>query len=286
LQVYVSGEGGRVERLWDGRSLAGGWEKIGAMRKEIPRLVADAEKLLQAGRLEPGFYDVVTDNDWSGMLAHEAFGHGTETDMYVKERAAGLHWMGKQVASEITTLYDDPSYQGQSGTFFFDHEGALAAPSRILEKGVLKRGMTDLYSAAHLGYERSANGRRESWQRKAYARMTNTFFAEGKSSPSEIIAAVEQGVYLRYTSNGMEDPHGWGIQCEGLWAEKISHGKLTGEVFSPVIMTGKVPDILQSIRMVGNDLAITGLGYCGKGHKEIVKNTMGGPHLLFRARLA
>ncbi|HXC63113.1 MAG TPA: TldD/PmbA family protein, partial [bacterium] len=87
-------------------------------------------------------------------------------------------------------------------------------------------------------------------------------------------------------SNGMEDPQGWGIQCEGLWAQRIRKGKLTDEIHSPVIMTGFVPDILQSISMVGDDLEISGLGYCGKGHKEIVKNTMGGPHLKFRARLA
>jgi TldD protein len=133
---------------------------------------------------------------------------------------------------------------------------------------------------------RSANGRRESWERKAYARMTNTYFAPGKSKPEELIASVEDGVYLRYPSNGMEDPQGWGIQCEGLWAQKIKKGKLTDEICSPVIMTGFVPDILQSISMVGNDLLISGSGYCGKGHKEWVKNTTGGPHLKFKARLA
>ena len=42
----------------------------------------------------------------------------------------------------------------------------------------------------------------------------------------------------------MEDPKGWGIQLEALYAEKIKDGKLTGEVFSPVVVTGYVPDIL------------------------------------------
>jgi TldD protein len=58
------------------------------------------------------------------------------------------------------------------------------------------------------------------------------------------------------------------------------------EIYTPVIMTGFVPDILKSISMVGNDLVISGSGYCGKGHKEWVKNTTGGPHLKFKARLA
>lgn len=285
MQVLVS-DGSRTQMLWDGNCWGGGFENLGFCAPRIPGLVADAERLLTAKRLEPGFSTVVTDPEWSGMLAHEAFGHGTETDMYLKDRAMGRAYMGKRVASDITNLDDDPTFLGQAATFFFDHEGAPARRNAIIEGGILSHGMTDYYSAHWLGYERSANGRRESWERKAYARMTNTFFRPGKSKPAEIIASVDDGYYLRYPSNGMEDPQGWGIQCEGLWAERIKKGKLTGEVCSPVILTGFVPDILQSISMVGDDLAITGLGYCGKGHKEIVKVTMGGPHLKFTARLA
>ena len=69
-----------------------------------------------------------------------------------------------------------------------------------------------------------------------------------------------------------------GIQLEALYAERIKDGKLTGEVYSPVIVTGYVPDILNSISMVSNQLEINGLGMCGKGHKEWVKVTDGGPH--------
>ncbi|HTB21407.1 MAG TPA: TldD/PmbA family protein [bacterium] len=285
MQVVVS-DGSGTQMLWDGICRGGGYENLGWCAPRARALVADAERLLGAGRLEPGFTTVVTDSEWSGMLAHEAFGHGTETDMYLKDRAKGREYMGKTVASPITNLDDDPTYPGQAATFYFDHEGALARRSAIIEAGILARGMTDSYSAHWLNYERSANGRRESWERKAYARMTNTFFRPGKSSPKEILASVEDGYYLRYPSNGMEDPQGWGIQCEGLWAERIKDGRSTGEIFSPVILTGFVPDILQSISMVGDDLEISGMGYCGKGHKEIVKNTMGGPHLKFRARLA
>lgn len=285
MQVLVAKDG-RTQMLWDGISRGGGYEHLGWCAPRAAALVADAERLLTARRLDPGFATVVSDPAWSGMLAHEAFGHGTETDMYLKDRAKGREYMGKQVASGITNLDDDPTLPGQAATFYFDHEGALARRNPIIESGILAHGMTDRYSAHWLGYERSANGRRESWERKAYARMTNTFFRPGSSKPADILASVQEGWYLRYPSNGMEDPQGWGIQCEGLWAERIKDGRLTGEVRSPVILTGFVPDILKSISMVGDDLEISGLGYCGKGHKEIVKNTMGGPHLKFTARLA
>ncbi len=285
MQVVVS-DGKSTQSLFDGVSRGAGFETLGHCVPLAAQMVADTERLLTAPRLEPGFYDIVTHPDWSGILAHEAFGHGTETDMYLKDRAKGKEYMGKRVGSELVNLMDDPTLPGHSGTFFFDDEGALASPTQILKDGVLVSGMTDYNSASVLGYTRTANGRRESWERKAYARMTNTFFAPGTSKPSDVIGGVENGIYLRYASNGMEDPQGWGIQCEGLWGEEIKKGKLTGKIYSPVIMTGFVPDILASISAVGDDFEISGTGYCGKGHKEWVKNTTGGPHLRLRARLA
>jgi TldD protein len=127
--------------------------------------------------------------------------------------------------------------------------------------------------------KRTANGRRESYERKAYARMTNTYFGAGKDKYEDMLASIDSGFLLTHPSNGMEDPKGWGIQLEGYLAEEIKGGKLTGNVFTPVIVTGYLPDMLDSISMVGDESTIFGLGYCGKGHKEWVKVTDGGPYL-------
>ncbi len=285
LVVFVSKDGMTVD-IHNGVSKNAGLEAMELTTQSLKSMVEDAKRLLTAPRLEPGTYDVVTDPEWSGIIAHECFGHGMETDLYVRQRALSQKYLGKPVAAPIVNMFDDPSLIGEAGGFFFDDEGQPAAPTHIIRDGVLQRGLTDLPSAHKLGFERSANGRRESFARKAYARMTNTFFESGKSTKDEIIGSVEDGLYLRHATNGMEDPQAWGIQVEGLWAEKIRNGKLTGEVFSPVIMTGFVPDLLKSISMVGNDRWISGLGMCGKGHKEWVKNTTGGPHLRMKARLA
>ena len=285
LVVFVS-DGNQMGEVHGGLSKNGGLEKAVIPDADIARMAADAAVLAKAERLEPGLYDVVTDPEWSGIIAHECFGHGMETDLYVRQRALSQSYIGKPVASPIVNMFDDPSLIEEAGGFFFDDEGQPSARTHIIKEGILQRGLTDMASAHALKLARSANGRRESFARKAYARMTNTFFDNGGHSPQEIISSVENGLYLRHATNGMEDPQAWGIQVEGLWAEEIKKGKLTGKVFSPVIMTGFVPDLLKSISMVGNDRWISGLGMCGKGHKEWVKNTTGGPHLRMRARLA
>ena len=163
--------------------------------------------------------------------------------------------------------------------------GSMAAkPTRIVSKGVFERGLTDLYSATALGIERSPNGRRQDLTRKVYPRMTNTFFGSGETPVEDLIGQVEDGIYIAKISSGMEDPKGWGIQVTGHYGFEIKGGEITEKMYSPIGMTGYVPEVLSSISAVGNDFGLSG-GYCGKGTKELVPVTDGGPHLLLKARL-
>jgi TldD protein len=174
---------------------------------------------------------------------------------------------------------------GASGSFFFDDEGQLATPTAIIRDGIFLQGIGDRYSAERLGLPRTANGRRESFASKAYARMTNTYFGTGQTPFETMLAGVERGVYLRRGHSGMEDPQGWGMQLIIHYGEEIRDGKLTGRLFSPIGVTGYVPDVLQSITLVGDIAHINNSGMCGKGHKEWIPVSDGGPHLRLRARL-
>jgi len=283
VALFVS-DGQKVQRDWLSRDGTGGLEIAQASDEELHALAEEAVALLRAGRIEPGFYDLVFDPSVSGVMAHEAFGHGVETDMFVKGRAKAAEYLGKRVGSPLVNLLDDPTVPGAYGSYRFDDEGQIAAPTTILREGVFVQGLTDLFSALKLGIPRTANGRRQGYDRKAYARMSNTFFAPGTTPVDELIGSVERGVYLRKTSSGMEDPKGWGVQVEAHIGEEIVNGRRTGRLFSPVGITGYVPDILASVSAVGNDLALDG-GTCGKGWKEWVPVASGGPHLRLKARL-
>ena len=80
-------------------------------------------------------------------------------------------------------------------------------------------------------------------------------------------------------------PKHWGIQCILDRGYEIIDGKLTGKVVSPLVMTGYVPDLLGSVSMVSTDRESFGSGACGKGHKEWVKVSDGGPYLKAKVRL-
>ena len=284
LVVIVAGEAGEVRYDYRSKSGTAGWEALEWSDEDIQQTINGALALLSAERIEPGEYRIITTPGVSGTICHESFGHGVETDMFLKERARAAHFIDKIVGSPLVNIVDDPSQPGSYGSYFFDDEGRMAVPTQIVENGIFRRGITDRYSATALEIPRSANGRRQDFSRKIYARMSNTFFGAGTSTLEEMIAQVDHGIFLDKWSSGMEDPQGWGIQVTCHYGHEIKDGKITERMFAPIGITGYVPDVLQSITAVSNEVKMDG-GNCGKGHKELVPVASGGPHLLLTARL-
>lgn len=263
-----------------------GVESLNELRPKVKAIVDNAINMLGAERIKPGVYDVICDPMVSGLIAHEAFGHGVEMDMFVKNRAKGAEFIGKSVASEITQMHDGAKSAKEVASYLFDDEGTLGTDTVVIENGILKSGISDLLSATKLGTNPTGNGRRETFERKAYARMTNTFFAPGKDNIEDMIASIDYGFLLESYNSGMEDPKNWGIQCMITRGKEIKDGKLTGKVYAPVLLTGYVPDVLKSITMVSDgNVGLSGSGHCGKGYKEWAKTSLGGTFIKLRGRL-
>ncbi len=262
-----------------------GIELLDEMPDKIQETVDMAIKLLDAKPVNPGEYEVVCSPDVSGIIAHEAFGHGVEMDMFVKNRAKAVEYINKPVASKLVNMHDGASSASHVSSYLFDDEGVIGTDTTIIENGILKRGISDTLSALRLGTKPTGNGKRFSFERKAYTRMTNTFFSDGSDKLQDMISSIKKGYLLESPSSGMEDPKNWGIQCLISYGKEIIDGKLTGNIVSPVVLTGYVPDLLKSISMVSGDGELEGTGACGKGYKEWVKVSSGGPYIKAKVRI-
>ena len=285
MMAAVYRENDKVVQVHEGSAFA----QIRPVVDELPtlmdKLLHKAHMLTMAKPIEPGVYDVITDPSITGLIAHEAFGHGVEMDQFVKDRALAKEYVGKYVASPICNMRDGAASILSAASYFFDDDGVLAGDTQIIKDGILITGISDRASAAQLGTMPTGNGRRESSRRKAYARMTNTFFEPGKDKLEDMIASIDHGYMLFETDNGMEDPKNWAIQCVAQYGIEIRDGKLTDNYVSPVVMSGYVPDLLGSISMVSEDLKVVGAGMCGKGYKEWVRVSDGGPALKVKVKL-
>ena len=285
IMVAIYKENDKVVQSYESAN----YHRIADVLAELPtkadKMLHTAHCLTLAKPIEPGVYDVITDPSITGLIAHEAFGHGVEMDMFVKDRALAKEYVGKYVASPICNMRDGAASVLSAASYFFDDDGVLACDTQIIKDGILVTGISDLASATQLGTVPTGNGRRETSRRKAYARMTNTFFEKGKDKLEDMIASIDHGYMLFETDNGMEDPKNWAIQCVAQYGIEIKDGKLTDNYVSPVVMSGYVPDLLKSISMVSDDFVITGSGSCGKGYKEWVRVSDGGPALKVKVKL-
>ena len=283
--VAIASKNGQNKFGYDSLSGLGGPEFFDGLDEKAESAVKSALLMLDADRIVPGEYEIITSPDVTGLIAHEAFGHGVEMDMFVKGRALGADYIGKRVGSDLVTMHEGALCADNVTSFAFDDEGVPAGDVIEIDHGILKTGICDALSAKRLGTVPTGNGKRENYAHKVYTRMTNTLFDTGTDSLEDMIASVKHGYLLEGVQSGMEDPKHWGIQCIIQMGREIIDGKLTGKIVSPVIMTGYVPDLLGSISMAGTERKVFGSGGCGKGWKEWAKVTDGGPYLKTVGRL-
>lgn len=285
MQYFMAKKGEEIKSYYNSYSNLGGAEVLKAMEEDIPTAVKKTLELLDCKPMVPGTYDCICTPEVTGMIVHEAFGHGVEMDMFVKKRALAEQYVGEYVASPLVNMHDGATAADQTATYFFDDDGVLAQDTLVIEKGILKQGISDSMAALRLGTNPTGNSRRENYKRKAYTRMTNTFFEAGEDKLEDMIKSISYGFMLENATSGMEDPKNWGIQCMVNIAREIKDGEFTGNIFSPIVLTGYVPDLLKSISMVSDEVKLGGGGFCGKGYKEWVKVSDGGPYIKAKIRL-
>lgn len=285
MLVVVTRDKDNIKSNYHAEGEASSLKALNGLKKASPEVLDIAVRLLDAKPIKPGKYTIITDPSISGLIAHEAFGHGVEMDMFVKNRAKAKNYVGKYVASPLIDMYDGAAGVLSAASYFFDDDGVEAHKTQIIKKGILQTGISDSLSALTLGTVPTGNGRRESYKRKVYTRMTNTYFGKGKDKLEDMIKSVKHGYFLFQTNNGMEDPKNWQIQCTASYGLEIKDGKLTGKIVTPVVISGYVVDLLSSISMVSDKVKVIGSGMCGKGHKEWVYVSDGGPYLKAEAKL-
>ena len=284
LAVIVR-EGEVIKTNYESEGEADSLTALNKFEQHADNVLDVAIKLLKAKPIKPGKYTIITDPSISGLIAHEAFGHGVEMDMFVKNRAKARDFVGKYVASPLVNMFDGAASCISAASYFFDDDGVEAHNTQIIKDGILQTGISDSLSAMQLGSEPTGNGRRQDYSRKVYTRMTNTWFDKGKDTFEDMVRSVKHGYYLCQTNNGMEDPKNWQIQCTASYGFEIKDGKFTGKMVAPVVISGYVIDLLNSISMVSDKVEVLGSGMCGKGHKEWVFVSDGGPYLKAEAKL-
>jgi TldD protein len=205
----------------------------------------------------------------SGILLHEAIGHGMEADFNRKDISIYADKLGKRIAPEQVTIIDDATLPHARGSLNVDDEAEDTERTVLVRDGILESYLHDRISARHYGVRPTGSGRRESFRHAVLPRMRATYMQPGPYDPEEIIRSVDKGIYCEGFSNGQVQIGAGDFAFYMREGYLIEDGRLTRPI-KDVNLIGNGPKVLESIEMVGNDLEIDEGGWtCGKDGQSV-----------------
>jgi TldD protein len=241
-------------------------ERVATVARET---AARAIRLFEAVPAPAGEMPVVLAAGSSGILLHEAIGHGMEADFNRKGTSVYSGRIGQRVAAPEVTILDDGTMGRLRGSLNIDDEGTPAQRTLLVENGILRSYLHDRISAAFYGVACTGSGRRESFRYPPVPRMRNTYMPAGSRDPNEIVASVARGLYAEEFSNGQVDIGGGDFTFYLRSGRLIENGKLTA-VVKDANLIGNGPRVLERIDLVGSDFAMAqGGGSCGKDGQSV-----------------
>ena len=280
IDAYASAEGVSQIRSYpsqhSGVSGQGGWEFVEALGLDgaAPRVGEQAVALLQADECPSGRTTIVLSPEQVVMQVHESVGHPTELDrVYGTEAAyAGTSFLSPEdlgslrYGSERMNVTSDATTPNGLGTFGFDDEGVPAQREAIVEEGVLRGFLTSRETAAQIGAGTGGCMRADGWSRMPLVRMTNLHLEPGEGSFEDLLADVDDGLYLETNKSWSIDDKRLNFQFGTQIAWEIKQGKL-GRMLRDATYTGVTPVFWGKLDAVAGpeEWRLFGLTNCGKG---------------------
>jgi TldD protein len=259
-----------------GSSAQAGWEFVEslALEREAPRVGEQAAALVRADACPSGVTTVVIDAEQTALQVHESVGHPTELDrVYGTEAAyAGTSFLrpddlgSLRYGSEHMNVTADSTTPSGLGAFAFDDEGVPAGREPVVREGILSGFLSSREMAARIGSGNGGSMRADSWSRMPLVRMTNLHLEPGEGSLDELIAGVDEGVFLQTNKSWSIDDKRLNFQFGTQIAWEIKGGKL-GRMLRDATYTGQTPVFWGSLDAVAGpeEWRLHGLTNCGKG---------------------
>jgi TldD protein len=237
------------------------------------RVAQRAVSQLRARPPKGGTFPAVLGTNVVGVFAHEAFGHLAEADLTLSGSVL-IDKLGKKIASDVVTFYDDGTIDGAFGSFRYDDEGVPSQKTHLIKDGAIVGLMHSRETAHKCGAKPTGNARAEDFRVEPLIRMRNTIMEPKDHSFEELVEGIKSGYYFKGYRGGQANLNGTfqvGIQE----AYEIVKGQIAEPVRNASI-SGNTLETLLKVDAVGKDFELWP-GVCGKGQGAFVCN--GGPHM-------
>lgn len=215
-----------------------------------------AVKLLGSKRIATKRYPVVIDGA-AFVEIIELITEALSAEMVVKGMSVLGGQRGKAVARDVVSIFDDPFRRGGCFNAGFDAEGVPRRRCTLVESGVLIEFLHNVHSSRKMAVKRSGNALRRNFKSLPLPGPSNLYLAPGTRPAAEIIADIDEGVYVQsimgmHTADTISGDFSVGIN-----GFHITGGNM-GEPVSEMTMSGNILELLRGIGEVGSDLVFIG----------------------------
>lgn len=217
------------------------------------KIVHSALSQLGAKKVKSGTYPIVLKNLVAGDIL-EAMSGIFSADAVIKDLSRLKGQIGKQIASSIVTLIDDPHLPNGLGSSSFDGEGVATYKKEVITDGVLMTYLHSLTTAKIFKTTSTANASRASFKSSVNISPTNMYIKPQASPLEDLLKSAFNGIYITDVQGlhcGLNAISGdFSLSANGFL---IENGQLTDPVHEMTI-AGNFFDLLKNIKQVGNDL--------------------------------
>ena len=224
---------------------------------EVERIIDEASKSaldqIGAGFVKSGHYPVVLHRDVATSIL-QAFTQVFQADAALKKLTILTDKIGTKVFGENITIVDDPYYKDALIQTPFDDEGVPCKTKLVVENGVFNGFLHNLKTANFFKCEPTGNGFKLGVAGAVSTRPTNLFIKEGNKTKDEIIATVEDGLYITDVQGlhaGLNPISGaFNVQASGYM---IENGKKTNPI-TLFVISGNFYEMMNEVEYIGNNL--------------------------------
>jgi len=276
---------------WSAAGAPGTWD-FPAELAALPGLLAEK---LAAPSVEAGRYDLVIDPSNLWLTIHESVGHATELDRALGYEAAfaGTTFatpdkLGSlRYGSPVMHITGDRTARHGLASVGYDDEGVAAQSWDLVTGGIFTGYQVDRRMALMRGMARSLGcAYADSPGHMPIQRMANVSLQPAPDGPSteELIAGVDDGIYVIGDKSWSIDMQRYNFQFTGQRFYKIANGRLAGQL-RDVAYQAVTTDFWNSMEAVGGPqtYVLGGAFNCGKGQpQQAAPVSHGCPAAVFR----
>ncbi|MFW9922962.1 MAG: TldD/PmbA family protein [Candidatus Thorarchaeota archaeon] len=288
VSITAQASGDNLVRGVNGKGGSKGLELFELKENTPEQLGKEAHKWAneqrEAKAAPAGKFRALCDNNLSGVLAHESFGHCTEADFILTNSSSLKGKVDTKIGTDIVNIFDEGTPDAQYNGFWlpYDDQGTKTTKTVLVENGYLKGYLHNRATAKMLEQAPSGNARAITYKFQPIPRMKNTYFAPGDLSEEEAIEQLKEGIYAIQTSGGQVDPSQGTFLFKAVRGYWIENGEIKYPI-KDVTIKGDILSLLTNVEGLTKDLEISSgyFGGCGKGGQFPLPVGLGSAKILF-----